>query len=106
MLTRSAEHYRKNIRADFMLITCCNLVHGARNWSVLRRLRNPSAAHHQIAVVKHDSLARSDGALRLVEGHSHFAVRSRLQHRGRGLMAMADLGSDSHQRVGVSAGIV
>src|SRR5438270_10266296 len=78
------------------------LLHPANLHRVVTRLRNPSAAHHQIAVVKHHSLARRDGALRIIKRHAHFAVRRWLQHRRRGLMAMADLGSNAHRALSKS----
>src|SRR5690242_12290384 len=38
--------------------------------ALTRHFSNPPAAYHQVAVIKHHSLARCDGALRLVEGHT------------------------------------
>ena len=40
--------------------------------SFVSLLHDPAAAHHDVSVIKHRSLAGRDGALRLVEGHQHF----------------------------------
>ena len=57
-----------------------------------RRFLNPAAADHQVVLVEHDGLSRSDGALRLVKGDQGLAVGQRLDGCRRGLMAMPNLG--------------
>src|SRR5207302_820952 len=59
----------------------------------------PAAAQDAIAFVKDDRLARSDGALRLLEVYAGAAVRAGHDSRGGSSVAVADLGV-ANERLG------
>src|ERR1700687_319945 len=63
---------------------------------IRQKLNDPATANHDITIVEHCRLSRSDGALRLVERNEDFVVRASFNHGRGGLVTMANLHGDSH----------
>ncbi len=62
---------------------------------------NPSAAHNNVALVKHRRLSRSDCPLCLLEGNQYFIVADLLDESWRWLVAMTNFDADTHRLIHV-----
>ena len=67
-------------------------------------LSDPAAADYNIAIVEYGCLTGGYGALRLVEGDKNLIVARDLNRCRGGLVAVANLDSDSHRRAEIVNG--